>query len=321
MNIVVTGAAGFIGSHVSAVLAEQGHRVWGIDNFDKFYQRSIKESNLKKLEKYKNWDFLNGDICKGALEQIPASNGEIDVVLHLAGKAGVRPSIESPGEYVETNVKGTLNVLDYVRDRKIPRVIFASSSSVYGTLSCVPWNESLKLDQAISPYAVTKLSGEAMGYCYHHLYNIHFIALRFFTVYGPGQRPDLAIHKFFNAIYRNQPLPVYGDGNTMRDYTYISDIVDGICASIHIGNPCYEVINLGNNKPVSLNELLNAIEQVTGRNFQINRLPEQPGDVPITYADISKAKKLLQYEPKVDLMTGLHLFNEWYLAQDIFRPD
>jgi UDP-glucuronate 4-epimerase len=239
--------------------------------------------------------------------------GDFDVIIHLAAKAGVRPSILNPILYQQVNVDGTQNLLEFARQKKIMQFVFASSSSVYGINENIPWNEDEKL-KPISPYASTKLSCEMLGHVYSHLYGIRFLALRFFTVYGPAQRPDLAIHKFFKAISEGNPIPVYGDGSSSRDYTFVEDTIQGIEAAITYDQSDFEIINLGNNQTVTLSELIAAIEKISGKKAIIDRQPEQAGDVPKTYADISKAKRLLDYQPDTSLEKGLISFYEWYLA-------
>jgi len=308
--ILVTGAAGFIGGQLIEKLLSSGYKVVGIDNFDPFYDKSIKLIQLNKNLKYKNFVFFEEDILNDAF--LNSLNYEFDIIIHLAAKAGVRPSIEDPLGYQNTNVNGTLKLLEYSRKKSINKFIFASSSSVYGINKNFPWSENDFL-MPISPYASTKLSCEMLGHVYSSLYNIQFIGLRFFTVYGPGQRPDLAIHKFFKLIYNNLPIQIYGDGTTQRDYTYIDDIINGIIFSINYNNSKYEIFNLGNNKTKKLNDLISLIENVTCKKAILKYLPEQPGDVPITFASVEKSLKLLNYNPNTDILQGLENFNIWYL--------
>jgi UDP-glucuronate 4-epimerase len=237
----------------------------------------------------------------------------VDAIIHIAAKAGVRPSIENPMAYQKVNVIGLQNMLDFAKEKNIKQFIFASSSSVYGLNKHFPWKEDEQL-LPVSPYAMTKLSGEMMGHVYSHLYGIRFIALRFFTVYGPGQRPDLAIHKFTKAILRNEPILMYGDGSTSRDYTFIDDIIQGVAGAIAYDKSNFEIINLGENHPVSLKDLITTLEEVIGKKAIIEQQPEQPGDVPKTFADISKAKQLLGYNPQTELKAGLKMFYEWYIS-------
>ncbi|HEY0899293.1 MAG TPA: GDP-mannose 4,6-dehydratase [Sphingobacteriaceae bacterium] len=307
-NILVTGGAGFIGSNLIGSLLQLGHSVFCLDNFDGFYSRRQKELNVSAFRDDKNFTFIEGDITDAALlSTLP----RVDVIVHLAAKAGVRPSIQNPILYQQVNVNGTQTLLEFARVRNIKQFVFASSSSVYGVNKNVPWHEEEKL-LPISPYASTKLSGEMLGHVYSYLYGIRFLALRFFTVYGPGQRPDLAIHKFFKAIDNNEPIPVYGDGSTSRDYTYVMDTVKGILGALEYDQSLIEIINLGNHKTVALSELIEAVETTIGKKAIIDRQPEQPGDVPHTFADISKAHKLLAYEPSTQLQTGLAEFYKWY---------
>ena len=309
-RILITGAAGFIGSNlIRNLLQDDRFIVIGLDNFDAFYSRNEKEKNISDFSSNKNFRFYEGDIRnKADLDALD----EIDVIVHLAAKAGVRPSIKDPILYQEVNVGGTQNLLEFAKRRNIIQFVFASSSSVYGINEHVPWSEDDKL-MPISPYASTKLSCEMLGHVYSHLYGIRFLALRFFTVYGPGQRPDLAIHKFFKSIINNQPIPVFGDGTTSRDYTYVEDIVKGIEAAISYESSNFEIINVGNHRTITLSELIQAIEDSCGKKAIIDRQPEQPGDVRQTYADIHKANKLLGYKPSTDLKTGLDNFYSWYL--------
>lgn len=309
-RILITGAAGFIGSNLVRNLLKNGrYCVIGLDNFDPFYARSEKEKNIESFSGDKNFLFYEGDIRNNA--DLDALD-DIDVIVHLAAKAGVRPSIKDPILYQEVNVGGTQNLLEFARRRNIKQFVFASSSSVYGINEHVPWSEDDKL-MPISPYASTKLSCEMLGHVYSHLYGIRFLSLRFFTVYGPGQRPDLAIHKFYRAIINGQPIPVFGDGSTSRDYTYVEDIVNGIEAAIFFESSDFEIINLGNHRTVVLRDLITSIESSCGKRAVIDRQPEQPGDVPQTYANIKKAQKLLNYHPSTDLKTGLDNFYSWYL--------
>lgn len=308
-RILLTGAAGFIGSNLMAHLLTAGdYHITGIDNFDDFYSRKQKEANLKPFAINSKVTLIEGDICNPAdLEKI----GPVDIILHIAAKAGVRPSIINPILYQQVNVNGTQNLLEFARSKGIKKFVFASSSSVYGINEHVPWHEEEKL-LPISPYASTKLSGEMLGHVYSRLFGIQFLALRFFTVYGPGQRPDLAIHKFFKSILNDEPIPVYGDGTTSRDYTFVDDIVQGVTAAMQYEETDFELINLGNHHAVALTELIGMIETICGKKALISRLPDQPGDVPRTFADISKARRLLNYHPRVQLDQGLRSFYNWY---------
>ena len=314
MHILLTGGAGFIGSHLAESLIQQGgHSLTVIDNFDPFYDRSIKEQNLSLLRQLPGFRLIEGDIRN--LDLIEQRLDEhYDAIIHVAAKAGVLPSIKDPIGYEDTNVKGTLHLLEFARKRQIKQFVFCSSSSVYGVNPKTPWHESDPVLLPISPYASTKVAGELCGYTYAHLYNIRFIALRLFTVYGPRQRPDLAIHKFAKKILQNEPITMYGDGSTLRDYTNVADIVRGITAALHYSGSMYEIINLGNNNPVNLSELIAGIEKSLNKNAIIEKLPEQPGDVPVTFADIQKAGRLLGYHPQVSLQDGLDEFCRWLKA-------
>lgn len=314
MHILITGGAGFIGSHLAEKLIQEKHQVTIIDNFDPFYDPIIKRKNIESLIGNPNFNLLEVNICDNEkLNQLFPK--DIDTIVHLAAKAGVRPSISDPISYQETNVVGTQNLLELSRKNNTKSFIFASSSSVYGVNKKVPWKESDRVLEPISPYASTKVSSELLGHVYSHLYGIRFLALRFFTVYGPRQRPDLAIHKFFRMILNNEPLTMYGDGSTYRDYTYVDDIVDGICQAIKYEESNYEVINIGNSDTISLADLIYEIELVVDRKANKEVMPEQPGDVPKTYADITKAKELLGYNPSTDIKQGLQKFYEWYSSK------
>ena len=309
-RILITGAAGFIGSNLISSLLQRDHvQVIGLDNFDDFYSREQKEKNMSSFISNANFSFIEGDVRN--MNDLLALS-KIDAIVHLAAKAGVRTSINNPILFQEVNVSGTQNLLELARQRNIKHFVFASSSSVYGINQNVPWHEEEKL-MPISPYASTKLSCEMLGHVYSHLYGIRFLALRFFTVYGPAQRPDLAIHKFFNSISKGQTIPVYGDGSTSRDYTFVDDTVQGIMSAIDYDKSDFEIINLGNHQTVTLTELILAIERICGKKAIIDRLPEQAGDVRQTYANISKAQNLLSYHPETKLETGLLKFYEWYL--------
>jgi UDP-glucuronate 4-epimerase len=313
-HYLITGGAGFIGNHVvRALLNDKDLLITIIDNFDPFYSKQIKLLNTKDFEKHQQimlFDRNLDDLSSFELQRILSQ--KVDVIIHLAAKAGVRPSINDPMAYQRTNVLGTQMLLDFAKETGVKQFVFASSSSVYGVNPNLPWKETERL-QPISPYAMTKLSGEMAGHVFSHLYGIRFIALRFFTVYGPSQRPDLAIHKFIKSILTNQPITMYGDGSTSRDYTYVDDIITGILAAINYDRSQFEIINLGNNHGVSLKELISNIEEVTRSKATIDQQPEQPGDVPITFADISKAKQLLDYQPTTLLKDGLNNFYRWFL--------
>jgi len=312
MRILLTGAAGFIGSHLSERLLDLGHEVIGIDNFDPFYDRAIKEENLKKSKTYNSFSFYELDF----VTDLDELNGlpQFDLLIHLGAKAGVRPSIENPKSYIEANYTGTLNLLELLKERQIKKMVFASSSSVYGNCKNIPFTETEALDQPISPYAFTKRGCEMMNFTYHHLEKIDIVNLRFFTVYGPRQRPDLAIHKFVRKILNDEPIQMFGDGSTARDYTFVQDIVSGIVSSMNYvleNDNCFEIMNIGNNQPVKLNTLISAIEKTLGKKANIEQMPMQPGDVDITYSNIDKAKKLIGYQPTTSIEDGLKEFVNW----------
>lgn len=312
MKILITGAAGFVGSHLCDALVKE-HEVVGLDNFCDFYDIKIKRNNIKDLAQFDNFQIIKADIrSKDDLEDI-FSHHKFDLVIHLAAMAGVRPSIENPVLYTEVNINGTVNLLEQCNKHNIKKFIFASSSSVYGNNKKVPFSESDPVDNPISPYAATKKSGELICHTYHHLEDISMAVLRFFTVYGPRQRPDLAIHKFANKLIKNETIPVFGDGSTQRDYTFIDDIIDGILKSIEfVGNGCnYEIFNLGESQTISLSKMIKTIENSLGIKAKKEFLPLQPGDVDQTFADISKAKELLGYNPKTKFKTGVDKFVEW----------
>lgn len=340
MVYLITGGSGFIGSHLIERLLGNGHSVINIDNFDDFYNYQVKIKNtLESIGKISDFEFSEKETDiqrlvslthsdqyslywqdirdKKGLENI-FKNHHIDMVVHLAALAGVRPSIERPLEYEEVNVRGTMNLWELCKDFNIKKFICASSSSVYGNNEKIPFSETDNVDNPISPYAATKKSVEIIGHVYHSLYNIDIIQLRFFTVYGPRQRPDLAIHKFAKLISEDQEIPFYGDGSTARDYTYIDDIIDGITKSIlyletHSG--VYEILNLGENQVITLSEMVNTIEMALGKTAIKKILPMQPGDVTKTNADITKAKDLIGYKPATDFQNGIKKFVEWFLRK------
>ena len=311
MQILVTGGAGFIGSHLTERLLDMGHRVSVVDNFDSFYDPRVKERNITPAQRFPAYILHRCDILdRDQLDKI-FQGAPPEMIFHLAAKAGVRPSIADPGSYYRVNVEGTLNLLELCRKYSVPKFVFASTSSIYGNNKKIPFSESDPVDHPISPYAATKKAAELLCHSYHHLFNIGITALRLFTVYGPRQRPDLAIHKFFRLIDRGEPVPIYGDGSTSRDYTYIDDIVKGMAGCINL-SPGYEIINLGGSQPVTLSHLVAAIETIAGRKAKRKKLPMQPGDVERTFADIAKARQLLDYDPATDLMTGLKRFHAWF---------
>ena len=308
-HVLVTGGAGFIGSKlVKALLQKDDIKISCIDNFDDFYSRKQKEHNIAEFASHENFNLIEGDIREAS--SYHRIDKDVDTIVHLAAKAGVRPSIKNPVLYLDVNIRGTQMLLEYARLKSVSQFVFASSSSVYGVNDNVPWHENEHL-LPISPYASTKLSGEMLGHVYSHLYGIRFLALRFFTVYGPSQRPDLAIHKFLKSILDDQPIPVFGDGSSSRDYTYVDDVIRGIMGAMNYDSSAFEIINIGNNRTVTLKDLIAAIEKVCGKTAIIDYQPEQPGDVPRTYADISKAKQLLGYHPSTELNVGLAEFYQW----------
>lgn len=312
-NLLITGGAGFIGSHlVDRLLASNVEQITVVDDFNDFYNPSIKRDNIREHLKDPRYSIHEVDIRdRAALEQVfNASN--FDCVVHLAARAGVRPSLSEPQLYTETNVNGTVNLLELTRHHNIKQFVFGSSSSVYGINAKVPFSEDDPIRQPISPYAATKGAGELLCHTYSHLYGLRCVCLRFFTVYGPRQRPDLAIHKFAKLISQHKPIPVFGDGTTRRDYTYIDDIIDGVMAAIDYDKSNYEVINLGESRTVELRELISLLERELDTHAIIERQPPQPGDVPQTFADVSKARALLNYQPKTQIEEGLRRFVEWF---------
>lgn len=311
MNVLVTGCAGFIGSHLTEKLLQNGYTVIGLDNMDPYYNPNYKYYNLKLLQNYSNFIPIEGSFTNQELVKLLLVNYNIKKIAHLGARAGVRTSINLPLNYARVNIIGTLNLLELSRQYDIENFIFAGSSSVYGETSEIPFKEIDPCDKPESPYAATKRACEMFGYNYHSLYGLKFTSLRFFTVYGPRGRPDMAIFKFTDKISKGLELPLYGDGTASRDFTYVSDIVDGIYASFE-KNLDYEIINLGNENPITIKELIEKIEQLVGKKALIRQLPKQKGDVKRTYADISKAKNLLGYNPKIDIEVGLSKFVEWY---------
>ncbi|WP_010665500.1 GDP-mannose 4,6-dehydratase [Marinilabilia salmonicolor] len=317
-KIIVTGCAGFIGSHLTETLLSRGHIVTGIDNFDPFYDPAIKRKNLSDFINHPSFSFFENDLTGEESTSQIFSKGA-DIVIHLAGKAGVRPSIQDPQSYIENNITSTRIVLSAMEKYQIKKLAFASSSSVYGNNLKTPWHENLIVDNPISPYAFSKKACELLNHTWHHLYETDIINMRFFTVYGPRQRPDLAIHKFTKMMFEDTPLTLFGDGSTSRDYTFISDTVAGICGAVDYlmsHNNVFETVNLGNNHPISLNDLVTKIAEATATKPKIKRLPMQPGDVDVTFADISKAQNLLGYQPQVRLEDGLKAFVKWYKKEN-----
>jgi UDP-glucuronate 4-epimerase len=312
MRILVTGGAGFIGSHLVEKLLATGHEVSILDDFNDFYDPQIKRANVKGVAG--EVPIHQIDLRDSAGVNTLFHREKFDAIVHLAARAGVRPSISQPQLYYDTNVSGTLHLLEAARMTGIERFIFASSSSVYGICKTVPFSEEVHLTQTISPYAATKVAGEFLCSTYSHLYQMRIVALRFFTVYGARQRPDLAIHHFTRKIHAGEPINQFGDGTTRRDYTYIDDIIQGVMAAVAYNGPRFDLFNLGENETIQLKDLIAAIEKALGKRAKINELPEQPGDVPLTCADISKARKLLGYNPTTPLSVGLPKFVEWFLS-------
>jgi UDP-glucuronate 4-epimerase len=313
MRILVTGGAGFIGSHLVEKLLATGHSVAILDDFNDFYDPQIKRDNIAALAQ--DVTVHQVDLRDNAAIRKLFHGQKFDTIMHLAARAGVRPSIQYPQLYYDTNVNGTLHLLEAARVTGVERFIFASSSSVYGVSKTIPFSEDLHLTQTISPYAASKMAGEFLCSTYSHLYGLRVVALRYFTVYGPRQRPDLAIHQFTKRIQAGQPIDQFGDGTTRRDYTYIDDIVQGTMAALNYAGPMFDLFNLGESETIQLKDLIAAIETALGKKAKINRLPEQPGDVPLTCADISKAQRLLGYKPTTRLKDGLPKFVDWFLSQ------
>jgi UDP-glucuronate 4-epimerase len=312
-KVLITGGAGFIGSHlVDRLLADGQTRITVVDNFDDFYDPKIKRNNIAAHIANRNFELVEADICDAqAMDELFARAG-FACVVHLAARAGVRPSLEQPLVYEKTNVRGTYILLEAARRYGVERFIFGSSSSVYGLNSKIPFSEDDPLSKPISPYAATKIAGEAACHVYSQLYGIRIVCLRFFTVYGARQRPDLAIHKFARLIAQGKPIPIFGDGTSRRDYTYIDDIISGVLAAMQYEGPLYDVFNLGEAQTVELSRLVELLEQALGLQAAIVHQPLQPGDVPITYADISKARRLLGYNPQTPIEIGIEKFAEWF---------
>lgn len=312
MHILVTGGAGFIGSHFVEQCLALGHSVEVIDEFNDFYDPAIKRGNVAGFAA--NVQLHEVDLRDGDAVSRIIKGGRFDTIVHLAARAGVRPSIRDPKLYIDTNITGTWHLLEAARQAGVPRFICASSSSVYGILKTAPFREDMALTATISPYAATKLAGEQLCSNYAHLYGMRTINLRFFTVYGPRQRPDLAIHSFTRAIWEGRPIQQFGDGSTRRDYTYVDDIIQGMTACLEYEGPICEVFNLGESQTTTLRDLISGIEDAVGKKAIIERKPDQPGDVPLTYADISKARAELGYDPHTKIAEGLPKFVEWFHA-------
>lgn len=316
-HALITGGAGFIGSHlVDLLLEEKKWKITCVDNFDPYYTPVFKRQNIEQHINNPDFILIDEDICnKEKLNK--KLNEKYDIIIHLAAKAGVRPSINNPLEYQKVNITGTQNLLEIAKERFIKQFIFSSSSSVYGINPKTPWSESENVLMPISPYASTKVSAELMGHVYSHLFPIRFIALRLFTVFGPRQRPDLAIYKFTDNIINDKEICMFGNGSTSRDYTYVQDVINGIRAAMDYDKSKFEIINIGNTQTITLLKLINALENIIGKKALIKKIQEQPGDVPVTFADISKAKKLLSYNPATDFIAGLKKFYTWFRNEKI----
>lgn len=311
-KILITGFAGFIGSHLTERLLSDGYTVLGIDNFDPFYLKRLKEDNIRAFIDHPNFSMIEGDIT--AISTWNSITTPVDLVIHLAAKAGVLPSLQDPAGYLNTNVLGTQLLLNWMKENGVNHLIFGSSSSVYGNNKMVPFEENMDVTNPISNYAFTKVAGETLIKTHHNLYNLSAICLRFFTVIGERQRPDLAVNKFIRLIENDEPVTMYGDGSTSRDYTYVGDIVNGIISAIaylknNVG--CFEIINLGNSNPISLKDMISTIYRLLDKRENIITMPMQPGDVLTTYADISKAGKLLHYAPQISFEQGVRKFLTW----------
>ncbi len=311
---LVTGGAGFIGSHVVEALLARQERVLCLDNFDQFYDPEIKRANLRAVMEKPNFTLVEADIRDRARLEALCESHQVDRIFHAAARAGVRPSLLDPLLYEDVNVRGTIIMLEVARRRPLKTFVFASSSSVYGGLQTVPFSETASLSHPISPYAATKLAGELMCYTYHHLYGLPITCLRLFTVYGPRQRPEMAIHQFVRLIEEGKPVPLFGDGTARRDFTYIDDIVQGVTAALDRPFP-FEVFNLGESDTIELKDLLGMIEQCMGKKARIQTMPAQAGDMPVTYADITKARRLLNYRPTTPVKEGVRRFVDWFRAK------
>ena len=317
-KVLVTGGAGFIGSHlVDHLLSDSNFHVTVLDDFNEFYDPAIKRKNISFHLGRSNFELIEGDIVDSKTVNDLFRRSEFDCVVHLAARAGVRPSLENPLEYENTNVRGTFTLLEAARINRVPKFIFGSSSSVYGINSKIPFSEDDPLSNPISPYAATKIAAEAACRTYSHLYDMRVLCLRFFTVYGARQRPDLAIHKFARLISQGKPIPIFGDGATRRDYTYIDDIISGLLAALNLDECRFEIFNLGESRTVELRRLVSLLEQALGKRAVIDHQPVQAGDVPVTYADISKARMMLGYEPRTPIEKGIERFVEWFRQQTV----
>jgi UDP-glucuronate 4-epimerase len=321
-NILITGGAGFIGSHLVDRLLTEGHwQITVVDDFNDFYDPEIKRANIQPHLSNPNFKLIEADIRDYYSLHEVFAEGNFNCIVHLAARAGVRPSLTEPRLYVETNINGTTNLLELARHHDINQFVFGSSSSVYGENRKVPFSEADPIFNPISPYAATKAAGELLCHTYSHLYQMRIICLRFFTVYGARQRPDLAIHKFARLISRGEPIPVFGDGTTRRDYTYVDDIIAGVRAAIDYNQSDYEVINLGESRTVELRELIALLETALEKKARIDWQPLQPGDVPQTFADIEKARRLLNYDPQTQIEDGIRKFVDWFRERAATGPD
>lgn len=320
MTILVTGGAGFIGSHLCGSLLKNGHRVVCLDNFDSFYDPKIKEQNIGECQGNASFRLYRGDIRdKNALRHLFREQ-TIDAVVHLAAKAGVRPSILDPADYMDVNVNGTACLLEAMREAGVQRFVFGSSSSIYGNQVKMPFSETDDVSYPISPYAASKRSGELLAHTYRHLYGMEIACLRFFTVYGPRQRPDLAIHKFTQLALAGKPIPLYGDGLTRRDYTFVEDITGGIRRLLDAPNWGFGIYNLGSGNPITLLDMVHALENALGKKLEINYLDKQPGDVEQTHADITRAQEFFGYRPSIDFSEGVRRFVGWYVSRQENEP-
>ena len=321
-RILVTGAAGFIGSHLAETLLARGDAVIGIDDFNTYYDPRIKRDNITTALRNENYKLLKGDIRDAEFVREVFNQEHPDIVVHLAARAGVRPSLQDPNLYHQVNIIGSQHILDACRTRPVSHLVFASSSSVYGGITQTPFTEDMDISRPISPYAATKRMNELMGHVYSHIYGLNVTMLRFFTVYGPRQRPDMAIRKFTRMILRDEPVPMFGDGGTRRDYTYIDDIIDGVVKAIDTPFR-FEIFNLGESHTTSLRELIDLIARHAGKPARIEQLPTQPGDVEITYASVDKARRMLGYDPKTTMDEGIARFVEWYSQKKDYasQPD
>jgi len=316
-NILITGGAGFIGSHLVDYLMKRAGdaRLTVVDNFNDFYDPAIKRANIAHHIGRDGFEMIEAEISDAQAMNKLFARGRFDCVVHLAARAGVRPSLDDPLAYEETNVRGTYSLLEAARREGVPRFVFGSSSSVYGINSRVPFSEDDPISQPISPYAATKVAGEAACHAYSHLYGMRTVCLRFFTVYGARQRPDLAIHKFARLISEGRSIPIFGDGSTRRDYTYIDDIISGVAAAMSYDQTLFEIINLGESQTIELRRLVELLEEALAKRAVIDHQPQQPGDVPITYANIEKARRLLGYDPQTKIEAGIKKFIEWFEAR------